>query len=71
MKIYWEDDQKYYEGIIAALDSEDSREHRIQYKDEEWGFVDISAEDYFLRLDAHRLTQFQAKVRPAASIDTP
>jgi hypothetical protein len=63
VKIYWEDDQKFYEGTVAALDSKASREHRIQYKDEEWGFVDISAEDYFLRLGAQRLKQFRALVQ--------
>jgi hypothetical protein len=70
VKIFWKDDHKFYEGTVAELDSRASREHRIEYRDEEWGFVLLSAEDFFLRLDPQRLNQLQA-IAPSHSSSSP
>jgi hypothetical protein len=38
----------------VALD-ESSHEHQVQYNDNEWEFVRINSEDYFLRIDSEDL----------------
>jgi len=50
VKIYWPDDAKYYDGWIEAYD-EVSTEHRVNYSDGEWEFLQLQREDILLRMD--------------------
>lgn len=47
IRVWWTDDAVFYCGIIDAFDSF-SCIHRVCYDDDEWEFVDLSAEPYIV-----------------------
>lgn len=47
IQVWWNDDHKYYPGIIKAFD-ETSRRHCILYEDDEWEYINISVEPILL-----------------------
>jgi hypothetical protein len=52
----------------VALD-ESSHEHRVQYIDDEWEFVGIKSEDYFLRIESEELmTTFRSQLVTSLSL---
>jgi hypothetical protein len=45
--VWWHDDLKAYRGVVNAFD-EASGSHRVLYDDEEWEFVNLTAEPFVL-----------------------
>lgn len=58
IKVYWIDDKKYYDGWIEAYD-ELSGEHRVRYSDDEWEFIKINEEDYYINYDIDDKLKFE------------